>query len=216
MTSAVLPCAALLQLGLDGAFVGRVQRRGGFVEDQDRRVLQQRARDRHALLLAAGQLQAALADHGVVALGRGRDEVVDVRRLGRRLDLGARRAGAAIGDVVFDRVVEQHRVLRHDADGLAQAGLRDRADVLAVDRDAPAADVVEAVQQPRQRRLAGAGRPDHRHRLAGRDLEAQLVQDRPCRLVGKGHVLEAHHAFVHHAAAGHRAHRRPRGCARAA
>lgn len=30
-----------LQFGLDGAFVGRVQRRGGFVEDQDRRVLEQ-------------------------------------------------------------------------------------------------------------------------------------------------------------------------------
>ena len=51
-----------LQLGLDRALVGRIERRGGLVEDQDRRVLQQRARDRHALLLAAAQLQAALAD----------------------------------------------------------------------------------------------------------------------------------------------------------
>jgi hypothetical protein len=42
--------------------VGRIQRRGGLVEDQDRRVLQQRAGDGHALLLAAGELQAALAD----------------------------------------------------------------------------------------------------------------------------------------------------------
>ena len=64
------------------------------------------------------ELEAALADHGVVALGRGGDEVVDVRRARRRLDLGAARAGAAVGDVVFDRVVEQHRVLRHDADRL--------------------------------------------------------------------------------------------------
>jgi hypothetical protein len=37
----------------------------------------------------------------------------------------ARGAGPAVGDVVFHRVVEQHRVLRHDADGRAQAGLRD-------------------------------------------------------------------------------------------
>ena len=80
ITSVVLFCAALLQLGLDRALVGRVQRRGRLVEDQDRRVLQQRARDRHALLLAARELEAALAHRGLVALGRGGDEVVDARR----------------------------------------------------------------------------------------------------------------------------------------
>src|SRR5690242_20889067 len=39
-----------------------VQRRGGFVEDQDRRVLQQRARDGQPLALPAGEPLAALAD----------------------------------------------------------------------------------------------------------------------------------------------------------
>ena len=39
----------------------------------------------------------------------------------RFLDLGFIGADAAIGDIVLDRVVEQHRVLRHDADGGAQA-----------------------------------------------------------------------------------------------
>src|SRR5256885_12783568 len=34
-----------------------------FIEDQDAGILQQGARDRHALLLAAGELQAALAHH---------------------------------------------------------------------------------------------------------------------------------------------------------
>jgi hypothetical protein len=53
-----------LQLGLDGALVGRVQRRGGLVEDQDRRVLQQGAGNGHALLFAARELEAALAHHG--------------------------------------------------------------------------------------------------------------------------------------------------------
>ena len=44
--------------------------RGRLVEDQDPRVLQHRAGDRHALLLAAGELQAALADRRRVALGQ--------------------------------------------------------------------------------------------------------------------------------------------------
>ena len=45
-----------------------VQRRGGLVEDQDRRVLVDRARDRQALALAARQLAAVVADERVQAL----------------------------------------------------------------------------------------------------------------------------------------------------
>jgi hypothetical protein len=41
-----------------------VERGGGLVQQQDRRVLQERARDRDALALAARQLDAAVADHG--------------------------------------------------------------------------------------------------------------------------------------------------------
>ncbi len=65
--------------GLDRRFVGRVERAGRFVEDEDARVLEQHARDREPLALAAGELVAALADDRVVAVGQRRDEVVDVR-----------------------------------------------------------------------------------------------------------------------------------------
>ena len=40
---------------------------GGLVEHQDRRVLQDHARERDALALSAGELHAALADVRVVA-----------------------------------------------------------------------------------------------------------------------------------------------------
>ena len=121
---------------------------------------------------------------------------MDPCRTGRVLHLGAGGPGAAIGDVVFDRVVEQHRVLRHDAYGLPQAGLGHAADVLAVDGDAavrPARpNVVEAEQQARQGGLARARRPDHSHGFARRNLEADLVQDGPRGLVRKRHVLKPH------------------------
>ena len=39
----------------------RVERRSRLVEDQDARILQQRARDGHALLLPARELESALA-----------------------------------------------------------------------------------------------------------------------------------------------------------
>ena len=64
---------------LDRFLGAAVERAGGLVEDQDRRVLQQRAGDRHALLLAARELQPALADHRFIALRQRGDEVVDRR-----------------------------------------------------------------------------------------------------------------------------------------
>src|SRR5580765_8097142 len=96
----------------------------------------------------------ALADHRVVALRRRRDEVVDVRGSRRALDRRAVGAGAAVGDVVFDGVVEQHRVLRHDADRLARAQLLDVAVFFPVDKVAPAVQVEEEEPPPRQRPLA--------------------------------------------------------------
>ena len=56
-----------------------IQVRSGFVQNQDGRVLQQRAGDGDALPLAAAQLHAALADHGVVSLRHALDEFVGQR-----------------------------------------------------------------------------------------------------------------------------------------
>ena len=72
----------LRQRLLDQVLRLRVHARGGVVEDEDARVQEQRARDGHALLLAAGEGDAALADPGVVAVREGHDEVVDVGDLG--------------------------------------------------------------------------------------------------------------------------------------
>jgi hypothetical protein len=54
---------------------------------------------------------------------------------------------------------------------------------IAVDRDPPAVDLVEAHQQVDEGRLAGAGRTDDRDRLAGLDVEVEVVDQ---GLVGSG------------------------------
>ena len=80
---------------LDRLLGAAVERAGGLVEHQDRRVLEQGPGDRHALLFAARQLEAALADHRFIAFGQSGDEVVDRRAARRALDLrsGPRRRG---------------------------------------------------------------------------------------------------------------------------
>ena len=65
-----------LGLGVDAA------RR--LVEDENPRIVQDRARDRDALALTARQCVPPLADHGVVALTELADEVVRVRRFRSR------------------------------------------------------------------------------------------------------------------------------------
>ena len=54
----------------------RVEGAGRLVQDQDARLRQQRAGDRQALLLAAGEVGAVLLQQGVVALGQALDELV--------------------------------------------------------------------------------------------------------------------------------------------
>ena len=91
-----------------------------------------------------------------------------LRRARRGLDLARGVAcGAPYAMLLRDRVVEQHGLLRHDADLPPQRRQRHVADVDAVDQDAAGADVVEPRQQVDERRLAGAAPADDRHHLPG-------------------------------------------------
>ena len=74
---------------LDALLGGGVDRGGGVVEDQHARVGDERARDRQALALAAGERDAALADLGVIALRQARDELVRLRAARGLFDLRA-------------------------------------------------------------------------------------------------------------------------------
>ena len=142
-----------------------VELRGRFVEDQDRRVLEQRARDGETLALPARELLARLADDVVVALRQRHDELVGVGRGGGLAHPFERHLAATVGDVVAHGVVEEDRLLRHQAHQRAQVRERQVTDVDAVDRDRPLLGVEEARQQIHHRRLAGARRSHQRDRL---------------------------------------------------
>src|SRR5438132_2778692 len=85
----------LVERELDEPLGRRVEGTGRLVENEDRRILEQRPRDRQALALAAGQRAAALSDRGAEALRMGFDEAERLCPFGRRahlLDGGARLA----------------------------------------------------------------------------------------------------------------------------
>ena len=84
-----------LEGGLDVRLVVVVEVARRLVEDHHLRILEQQAGDGDALLLAARQAVAALADDGVVAVGERGDGVVDAGRLGGGDDLGGVASGLA-------------------------------------------------------------------------------------------------------------------------
>ena len=129
--------AQLVQRILNVVFGHIIQRRGRFVQNQDWWIFQKDPCNRDALLLSAGQLDAALADEGVVALRQGHDVIVNICLLGSLDDLLAGSAQLAVGDVVKDGSSEQEHILLDDTDLTAQRGAGDAADVFAVNRDLP-------------------------------------------------------------------------------
>ena len=109
-----------LERGLHQRLALGIERGGRLVEQEQRRVAQDRARDRDALALAAGERDAALADRRLETLRQAVDEFGRQRKLGGALDLGVARVRPAEADVVGDRRGEDHRVLRHQRDAPAQ------------------------------------------------------------------------------------------------
>ena len=97
-----------------------IQRRRRFVENQDPGVLENGPRNRYPLLLAAGQLVAALADHCIITVRQGRDMLVDGSSTGRCDQLSVGGIGIAIAQIGFDRVVNEIGFLGHDTDRLAK------------------------------------------------------------------------------------------------
>src|SRR3989475_427493 len=88
---------------LDHELALRVEVRGRLVEDQDRRILEERAGDRDPLALAAGEAHAPLADERVVTVGARQGEVEGVGLASRTHDLLDLVVGPPVGDVVADR-----------------------------------------------------------------------------------------------------------------
>ena len=168
--------------GLDGALGLVVEGAGGLVEDEHRRVAQQRPRDGEPLLLAAGEPVPAGADHGVVAVGEAGEHVVDPRGPAGVLDLGVGRARAGVPQVVAHRRVQQVGVLADHADDLGEVGEAYVAHVDAVDQHPARGRVVQAGDEPGEGGLAAAGLADEgegacRPARAGRCRAARAAPD---------------------------------------
>ncbi|CRM72492.1 hypothetical protein [Pseudomonas sp. 22 E 5] len=154
-----------------------VEGRGGLVQNQQRRVLQQGPGDCQALTLAAGQQHAVLTDLGIEAFGQLVDEVFGVSIRSRRFNVGPWRAGqVAVGDVVGHGVAEQRDMLGHLGNVLTQVEQLVVFDLYAVEQDLAAFVVVETRDQAGQCGLAAAGTAHQRDHLPGLCGERDVLE----------------------------------------
>src|SRR6185312_1945025 len=150
---------------LDQVFGLGIERGCGFVQDEDLRVFDERARNRHALAFAAGELDPLLAHDGVVAGGAGLYELMGVRIARGPHHVFFLRAGLGVADIVAHRAMENARRLLHFGDAFVERIPGDERDVLPVDQDAARLRFVLTTQHLHERGFAGAGRADKAHLL---------------------------------------------------
>src|SRR5207248_9013118 len=98
---------------LNDALAFGVQRRGGLVKNQDRRVFKDHARDRQPLAFSPGEPVPALANDRVVALLQRGDALMDKRSFGGGHDLLVGRGGSPVTDVVAPRASDEIAHLRY-------------------------------------------------------------------------------------------------------
>ena len=117
---------------------------GRFVQDQHIRFAQECSGERDSLHLSTGQPHSVGAEHGVVTMTRlVANEFIGERHL-RSADDGVRiRTGRSVTDVVFDRIVKQHRSLSHQRDASPQVAGSHLVDRRVIQQHLTALRIVE-------------------------------------------------------------------------
>src|SRR5438445_9366446 len=103
---------------------------------------------------------------------------MDARRLRGGLDLVVGRVRLCEPEVLADRRVKEIRLLRDDADEIAERFETQVANVDASDRDASLADVVQPGREIAERRLPRTRLADERGRRAFGHREAHVLEGR--------------------------------------
>ena len=166
-----------LELDLELLAQPQVERAERLVEQQRPRAVDERAGERDALLLAAGELsRLALAEAAEL------DELERLADALGDLGLGDLLALEPEGDVALDAQVREERVRLEDRVDVALVG-RLLGHLVAAEVHAPLRRVLEAADHPQRRRLAAARRAEHRVERAALDRERELVD--------RGHLAEA-------------------------
>ena len=110
---------------------------------------------------------------------------------GRFHDFGVRRVGPAVADIFPHGAREEEDILLDDPDILAEALLRERADILPVYGNAAVCHIIKARDQVAHGRLTAAGFAHQRDGLARSNVQIHVVEHPGPVVIREGDILEA-------------------------
>lgn len=149
----------------------------GFIAQQQARLIDERARNGHALFFSAGKLC------GKMFKAMAEPDALQERACMLVLCVRALAESERGQQHVFDYGVlrQEMMLLKHEAEGLiakfCQRDFAKRARIRGVERDRAGGRLIQRAEQMQQRALARAGRPEQRKRLAGRNFERHVAQN---------------------------------------
>ena len=192
--------AAAQQLEHLGAGPG-VEVAGRLVGEDDPRPADQRAGDRHPLLLAAGELLGLVVEPVPEADGRDHRVVPVLVRLAagdRQREQDVLVARSASGTRLNDWNTKPISSRRSRVSALSLSRVRSWSPI----RTEPGVGGVEGGAAVHQRRLAGAARPHHRGEAPGLEVDAHVVERDHLRLAGAVGLGQVAHARRRRSAVG--------------
>jgi len=134
---------------------------------------------------------------GLVLIGEALDKLIGTGLLAGLLNLGIGCLGVAPAQVFCNRAAEQLILLQHHGHIVAQGVQIIAADIYTADDDAALGRIVQAGQQLHQTGLGRAGAADNADRLAGADVEVNILQRLlAVLLVGKADMIELDRAVL--------------------
>ena len=172
----------LLRPGIDGA--------GRLVKNECRRICDRGARDGEELTLALGEVGPVAGQHGIISLRKAPDKAVRIGELRCTHHFFIRGVELSVPDILPDSVGKQVRILQDDPERPAQIAFFDLVDIDVVVADLTVLNVIEAVDQVCDRRLAGPGGPDEGDLHAGFCMDPDIVQDHLVVPVAEIHAVE--------------------------
>ena len=184
-SSTVLPTRSLSIAAIDQRRARGVEIRRRLVEEDERRVAQEGAREREPASLPCRELSSAVPDDRLVALAAARIRS-RARRRARRRDVRDRRRPP---DLRAGCCPRSSRGRASGAAGRTRAAHAtpagsSAARSLAADQDPPGRRLREAQEQRQERALPAPARPDERNRLAWAKLEIDARGGPPRHVLG--------------------------------
>ena len=120
---------------------------------------------------------ASFTNDGIVPLGELPYEIVRIGGPGGGLDLRITGVQIPIANVLPQGIVEEHHILRYNANVRPQRRQGNTADIHAIDGDAAASRRIKAGHQMDQRGFPGPTRSYQCHHFAGCNGQIDIAQD---------------------------------------